>query len=411
MAVVSTYASDSPAAAVAVRSRSRVPAGRRPRLLHVSTSDMSIGVLLLNQLVRYREAGYEVVAVCSPGPYLERVVRAGIRVVPVPMRRAITPGPDLVGLWALWRVFRRERPDVVHTHTPKAGLLGQWAARLARVPRRVHTIHGLYFPGDVTPRTRPLYVGLERATMAPAHLVLSQNPEDIPVAVAERICPAHRIRFLGNGIDVSRFDPASVSAARVEALRREAGVRPGERVVGIVGRVNREKGYEEFFAAAAAVARERADVRFVVVGPVEREKSNHLDPERLAAEHGLAGRVACLGLRDDVRELYRIMDLVVLPSHREGWPRVPMEAAAMGVPAVVTDIRGCRQVVVDGATGVLVPPRDVPALAAAILRLLDDAPLRRGLGAAAREHALTAFDERVIVERTLAAYAELGAAP
>ncbi|MFL5383158.1 MAG: glycosyltransferase family 4 protein [Longimicrobiaceae bacterium] len=386
------------------------PAGRRPRLMHVCTSDMSIGVLLLNQLTRYRDAGYEVVAVCSPGPYLARVEAAGIRVVTVPMIRAITPLADLRALAGLARVFRRERPDIVHTHTPKAGLLGQWAARLAGVPVRVHTIHGLYFPGHMTPRTRPLYVAMEKATMAFAHLVLSQNPEDVAVSVRERICRADRIRLLGNGIQLSRFDPAGVPDAQVRALRAEVGLPEGAPVVGIVGRVNREKGYEEFFAAAALVAREVPEARFVVVGPVEHEKFNALDPVELARRSGLEERVHCLGLRGDMPAVYRLMDVLAHPSHREGWPRAPMEAAAMGVPAVATNIRGCRQVVVDGTTGVLVPERDAAALAAALVALLRDPARARRMGRAARAHALEAFDEGGVVQRTLQAYRDLAPA-
>jgi glycosyltransferase involved in cell wall biosynthesis len=375
--------------------------------MHVTTSDMSIGVLLLNQLRRYRDAGYEVVAVCSPGPYLERVEQAGIRVATVPMIRAVRPGADLRGLWALVRLFRRERPDIVHTHTPKAGLLGQWAARIAGVPARVHTIHGLYFPGHMTPRTRPVFVGMERATMAFAHLVLSQNPEDVPVAVAEKICRADRIRLLGNGIDLRRYHPGAVPDADVQALRREIGLAPEHRVVGIVARVNREKGYVEFFQAARAIAARVPEARFVVIGPVEAEKFDALDPVVLAREQGLEDRVHYLGLRSDMPVLYRLMDVLVLPSHREGWPRSPMEAAAMGVPAVVTDIRGCRQVVVPGRTGLMVPLRDPGALANAVVQLLSDPEGARRMGEAARAHALETFDEDGVVRRTLDAYRDL----
>jgi glycosyltransferase involved in cell wall biosynthesis len=385
----------------------RAAGGRRPKLVHVSTSDMSIGVLLLNQLLHYRDAGYDVVAVCSPGPYLERVEQAGIRVVTVPMIRAITPLADLKSLWGLVRVFRRERPDIVHTHTPKAGLLGQWAARLAGVPARVHTIHGLYFPSGMTPRTRPLFVGLERVTMAFSNLVLSQNPEDMPVVVAEKICSADRLRLLNNGIDLRRFDPAAVPDETVQALRREIGLLPEHRVVGMVGRVNVEKGYHELFRAAARIAAAVPEARFVVIGPVEAEKSNALDPRALAREHGVEDRLHYLGSRGDMPALYRLMDVLVLPSHREGWPRSPMEASAMGVPVVVTDIRGCRQVVVPGETGLMIPVRDADALADATIELLRDPARARRMGDAARAHAVRAFDENDPVRRTLQAYAEL----
>jgi len=221
-----------------------------------------------------------------------------------------------------------------------------------------------------------------------AHLVLSQNPEDIPVAIRERICREDGIRLLGNGIDLSRFDPARVSDTEVRALREEIGLPENAPVVGIVARVNREKGYEELFEAAAIVARDVPGVCFLVIGPVEHEKADALDPEELAVRHGVADRLYFLGLRDDMPVLYRLMDVLAHPSHREGWPRAPMEAAAMGVPSVVTDIRGCRQVVVDGTTG-----------------------RRWAMGRAARSHALEAFDEAGVVRRTLEVYREFAPAP
>lgn len=377
------------------------------RVVHVSTSDASIGVLLLNQLEQFRAAGYEVVAVCNPGPYVPRIEAAGVRVVPVRMIRAVTPWADLGSLARLVRALRRERPAIVHTHTPKAGLLGQYAALLARVPVRVHTIHGLYLPGHMTPRTRPLYVGLERMTMLPAHLSLSQNPEDIPVAVDERICRPDRIAFLGNGINLDRFDPARVPPARTAALRAELGLRPEDRVVGIVGRVNREKGYPEFFQAAARIAARVPGARFVVVGPVEQEKFDALDPVALARAAGVEDRTLYLGLRDDMPELYSLMDVLVLPSHREGFPRAPMEASAMGRPVVATDVRGCRQAVSDGETGFLTPLRDPARLADAVVRLLEDPALARRMGGAARAYALKHFDERHAIRRTLDAYDRL----
>jgi glycosyltransferase involved in cell wall biosynthesis len=202
-----------------------------------------------------------------------------------------------------------------------------------------------------------------------------------------------------------------VSDTEVRALREEIGLPENAPVVGIVARVNREKGYEELFEAAAIVARDVPGVCFLVIGPVEHEKADALDPEELAVRHGVADRLYFLGLRDDMPVLYRLMDVLAHPSHREGWPRAPMEAAAMGVPSVVTDIRGCRQVVVDGTTGIMVPVRDSAALAAALTVLLNDPERRWAMGRAARSHALEAFDEAGVVRRTLEVYREFAPAP
>lgn len=375
--------------------------------MHICTSDISLGVLLLTQLKRLAREGYEVIGVSSPGPFAQRLRDAGIQFFPVPMVRAIDPLGDLKALAGLYRTLRRLRPAIVHTHTPKAGLLGQYAALMARVPARVHTIHGLYLPGHMTARTRPLYLALERETMRFPHLVLSQNPEDVTTAAAEKICAPERIRYLGNGIDLGYFNPAEVSPAAAGSVRQELGIAPGDRVVGIVARVNEEKGFREFFQAAATLAASFPTAKFLVIGPIEREKFDALDPHELAAAAGVADRLIYAGLRDDMRELYSVMDVLVLPSHREGFPRAPMEASAMGRPVVATNIRGCRQVVRDGETGFLVPLRDPAALAAAIGRLLADKELAARMGRAARALALAEFDENVVFERTIAAYRDL----
>lgn len=368
---------------------------------------MGIRFLLLNQLTSLREAGYEVMAVCSPGSYVPEIEGAGVRVIPVPMARSAAPWADLKALVTLYRILRWECPTIVHTHTPKAALLGQYAALFARVPIKVHTIHGLYFPGQMSPRTRPLYVWLERITMRFADLALSQNPEDIPVAIEESICRPDQITYLGNGIDLAHFDPSGVDPPALANLRCELGLNEQDKVVGIVGRVNREKGYIEFFEAAASTSEQESRAKFLVIGPVESEKANALDPMMLARKFGLESQVLCLGFRRDMPELYSLMDVLVLPSHREGVPRAPMEAAAMGRPTVATNIRGCRQVVVDEETGYLVPVRDPEALARAVIRILRDGVLAQRMGEAARRYALQHFDERQVIARMLEAYDSL----
>ena len=378
----------------------------RVKVAHIATVDMSLRYLLLNQLLSIQRAGYDVVGISAPGPEVPAIEAAGIRHLAAPITRSLTPGTDLAALWRLYRLLRREGVTIVHTHTPKAALLGQYAALLARVPLRVHTIHGLYFPGHMNPRRRWAYVLLERLTMLFSHLNLSQNPEDIPVAIAERICRPERIRLLGNGIDVTAFDPALHPPEQRRATRASLGLAERHKVVGMVARFVAEKGYREMLQAARLIARRMPEARFVFVGAVETAKGDALDPG-IIAELGLEGVVSFLGHRADMPELYAIMDVLALPSYREGFPRAPMEAAAMGVPAVVTDVRGCRQTVADGETGYLVPPRDADALAAALLDLLDDDAKRHAFGRAARRKALAEFDERVVFARVEAAYAEL----
>lgn len=367
---------------------------------------MGVRYLLLNQLRAIQDAGYEVCAISAEGPEIPEVVAAGVRHIAVPMTRATDPLADLKAFLRLVRIMRRERFDIVHTHTPKAALLAQYAAWLAQVPIRMHTIHGLYFPGHMNPRRRWLYVLLERITMFPSRYNLSQNPEDVPVAIREGISRAERIEIIGNGIDLTAFDPARQLAERRAATRAALGLSADHLVVGMVARFVGEKGCRELLAAARTIAAELPNVRFFIAGPIEPWKRDALQPE-LIDEMGLRGTVSLLGHRADVPDLYAIMDVLALPSHREGFPRAPMEAAAMGVPSVVTDIRGCRQVVDDGVTGLLVPVKDSAALGAALLSLLRDPERRWAMGDAARRKAIREFDELAVFDRVVNAYGRL----
>jgi len=384
------------------------PVVREPiKIAHVTATDYSFTYLLRNQLAANRAAGYRVVAVSHLRAESDlELASIGVRHCNVPITRRITPFADLVALWRLVQVFRRERPTIVHTHTIKAGLLGQLAAAVARVPLRVHTIHGLYVPQRTGGVPRRVFMWLERATHAFCHHSFSQSIEDVRVAIDERICAPERIEWIGNGIELARFDPARMSAARRAQIRASLGYGPEHVVVGTVGRLVAEKGYLELFAAAALLRRDCPALRFVCIGPFEPDKADAIAPEILA-ELGIADIAQLLGHRADVEDLYAAMDLFVLPSHREGFPRAPMEAAASGVPCIVTDIRGCRQTVDHEVTGGIVPRGDPPALAAMIRRLADEPLTRRRFGAAARVKAAAEFDERIVFDRLLAGYERL----
>nr|MDP9452864.1 glycosyltransferase [Actinomycetota bacterium] len=238
---------------------------------------------------------------------------------------------------------------------------------------------------------------------------LVQNPEDIDVLVRLGVARA-KLRLLGNGIDLARFDRAAVPAEQVRRLRAEIGARPEDVVCGAVGRLVWEKGYAELFEAAAALRRRLPQARFVVVGPLDPDKADGLSDVDLARSRERAG-ITFLGLRHDVAELYAAMDLYVLASHREGYPRSAMEAAAMGLPMVATDIRGCRQVVDHGTTGLLVPRRDAPALADAVATLVADSDLRARMGRAGSQKAHRDFDQQRVIDITLETYRQLLASP
>lgn len=369
------------------------------RLLHVTTTDISLELLLGPQLRAFQAAGYEVHTASAPGPYVASLEADGI--VHHPLRhatRAIDLRSDAWGLVELYRLFRRLRPDVVHTHNPKPGVYGRIAARIARVPLVVNTQHGLYAqPQDRWARKLPVYV-LERIAASFSHAELVQNVEDVATLRRLRV-PASKLTVLGNGIDLDRFRPDPAVRAEV---RTELGVDDSTVVVGAVGRLVWEKGYAELFHAAREILARRDDIVFVVAGPCDADKGDPLSPDDVAAAE--AAGVRMLGHRDDPERLYQAFDVYVLASHREGFPRSAMEAAATGVPIVACDIRGCRQVVEHGVTGLLGPVRDAAALVRNIERVIADEVLRQSMGEAALAKARSEFDQHTVIERTLGAY-------
>jgi glycosyltransferase involved in cell wall biosynthesis len=373
------------------------------RVLHLATVDVTLRFLLLGQLRRLREEGFEVHAMSAPGPWVAEVEAEGIRHVPWRhVTRTWDPGADARAFAELLRHLRRERYHVVHTHTPKPGVLGRVAARLAGVPAVVNTVHGLYATPESPPLRRAAVLGIEGLAARFGHLELYQSEEDLAWARRTGVAPRGRARLLGNGTDLDRFSPDAVSARRIRAIRRELGIPRDALVVGTVGRLVAEKGYRELLGAVRDVAARVEGVRLLCVAPDDPEKPDALRAAELSDE-----LVIRTGWRADLPELLAAMDVFVLASWREGVPRSAIEAAAMALPLVLTDIRGCREVVRDGREGILVPARDRAALAGALVRLLEDPPLRARLGAGARARAEERFDERPVADRVVAAYREL----
>lgn len=381
---------------------------RPVRVAHVTTIDLSLRAMLLPQLLFLRDAGFEVVGISAAGESLQALEAEGIHHIAWPhATRAWDPRADLRAFFELLGILQRERFDIIHTHNPKPGIMGRIAGRLTGVPCVVNTTHGLYATPDDRPKRKLPVLTLEWLASRCSDLELYQSREDLAwVRRIGLLGASGRSKgiLLGNGVDLSRFDPDVVPATRLKQLRREFGIPSRAVVVGTVGRLVAEKGFRELFAAARRVCEAHPQVWFLVVGPRDPEKWDSLGSKDLEA---IDDRVVFTGWREDVRDLLGLMDVFVLASWREGVPRSAIEAAAMGRALVLTDIRGCREVARHEVEGVLVPVRDGEALAAAITDLVDDPGLRQRLGAAARARALNTFDEQRVKEIVVASYRRL----
>jgi glycosyltransferase involved in cell wall biosynthesis len=319
------------------------------------------------------------------------------------MPRRITPARDALALAELRGAIRRWNPAIVHAHTVKGGLLGMVAAGLAGTPVRIYQMRGLLMETAVGWR-RALFASTERVACAAAHRVLCNSASLRDTAIRERLCGAAKIEVLlagsGNGVDAVRFDPERLASERV-AVRRELGIPEGAPVVGFVGRLVRDKGIGELVQAWGRARESVSAAHLAVIGSFEeRDAISVADRSALAT----CPTVHLLGFRRDMPRLYAAMDLLVLPTYREGFPNVLLEAQAMRVPVVATRVDGCVDAVDEGVTGTLVPPGDAGALADAIRAYLGDSDLAARHGRAGRERVLRLYDRERLWEALLGVY-------
>jgi len=377
---------------------------RKPiKVLQVAAIDTTVHFLLKPLLERLRKEGYNVHVACSPGPRLLKLEKQGYFVHPVPIARKVAPLSNVQSLWRLYRLMRRERFDIVHVHTPVAAALGRIAAKLARVPMVVYTAHGFYFHELMSRWKRRLIISIERALgQRCTDLLLTQSAEDADTAVREKIVAKERVVWIGNGVDPQKFvRPPS------ETLRTKLGFTSENRVIGFIGRLVREKGVVELFEAMTRVATQFPKARLLVVGDtLKSDRDTHAIARlnRIITSERLDDVVKFTGFRDDTPDLLAIMDVFVLPSHREGMPRAILEAMAAGRPVIATNIRGCREEVIHDVTGLLVDVGDSEALAEAVIKVLSDEGLALRMGQAGRKRVEEEFDEEIVLQRQLDVY-------
>lgn len=376
---------------------------------HLTTVASSLRYLLRPQLTAVRDRGGDCVGISAPGADADHLTtHEGLRHIPLrASTRSMSLLADLRAALELRRLLKHEHVDILHTHNPKPGLYGRIVGRMAGVPLVVNTNHGLYATEHSRWPSRLLLLLAEGFAARFSDVELIQNPEDVRTLTRWRLNRPSRTRLLGNGVDLDRFVPDKISSTRRTELRARWGADDDTVVVGMVGRLVREKGCRELFEAARRLGDRHPPGRYVVVviGPTDLDKADAVTREEIHRAEEQAG-VVFLGMRDDVDELYGCLDLFALPSYREGFPRAAMEAAAAGLPVIASDVRGCRQVVDHGTTGLLVPVRNGAALADAIAELGEDPDRRAGMGKAAAARAGDLFDENQVVERVLDAYRE-----
>ena len=383
------------------------PQRRRPVVVTMLNSSFG-SVLIQGQLGYLKSQGYRPILIAPAGPAVEQMAaKESVEFIPVEIEREIRLVADLLALGRLIRVFHRLKPDIVNAGTPKAGLLGTLAGWFCRVPVRIYTLRGFRHESAGT-ALRLLLMSLERVICRLAHRVICISPSLMSLGLSDRIIPPGKPLLIGagssNGIDLERFSPGRFDAAAREALRRELGLGEADLVVGFVGRLNPRKGVAELVRAWGALRRRHSGAKLLLVGPPEE-----VDQLPGDVQEALESDASILktGFVDDVERYFAIMDLFVLPTYAEGFGNVLIQAAAMALPIVTTDVTGVRNAVKGGHNATLVPARDTDALGRAIETYMCDKALRRRHGTQGRAWVETNFDRKMIWQGLSDLYARL----
>ena len=333
------------------------------KLVRITTVPLSLEKLLEDQ-AQYFSQFYEVVLISSDKERLERLGKEqGVATHAIPLTRTISPFHDLRCLYQMYRFFKKETPDIVHTHTPKAGIIGMLAAFLARVPVKIHTVAGLPLM-EAKGAKRALLMAVEKATYRCADWVYP-NSLGLKTFIEEhQMCASEKISVLGkgssNGIDTNHFDAANLSKTDLQELKDKLGIVPGDFVFCFVGRLVGDKGVNELIQAFTHLSEKYSHLKLVLVGPEEKS----LDPlaSKTSRQIETHPNILAQGFQKDIRPYLAISDLFVFPSYREGFPNVVLQASAMGVPSIVSNINGCNEIIRDQENGWWVPTKSTAHL-------------------------------------------------
>jgi glycosyltransferase involved in cell wall biosynthesis len=365
---------------------------------------------MIGQIRYMRDKGFDVHVVSGPGAELDCLSREGIPIHPTELTRGLSPLADLRALVSLCRLFVRLKPIIVHGSTAKGGPLSMIAAAVAKTPIRIYTLRGLIIQLGSGAMNK-IFRALEWLACLCASQVLAVSRSVADIMIQEKLCAPDKIKVLGNGSSMgvdaeNRFNPDLVSKADMDELRKQLGIPADATVLGFVGRIVRDKGVVELTAAWRKLRLEYENVFLLMIGPAEPQDPV---PAEVLRELRTDPRVVIVDFaqNDDMPVYYSIMDLVVLPTYREGFPNVPLEAAAMELPVLATRVTGCVDAVIDGVTGTLAPVGDSGALANAIRVYINDEAKRKAHGKAGRQRVLSGFRPEMLWEAQYQEYVRL----
>lgn len=378
------------------------------KLIRITTVPLSLEKLLEGQL-NFMQKEYEVKAVSSDPEKLKNLGdKLNVETFAVNMTREITPHRDMAAVWKLYKYFKKENPLIVHTHTPKAGIAGMMAAKMAGVPIRLHTVAGLPLL-EAKGAKKKLLEYVEKATFAFATKIYPNSMRIFEYLKAERYAPEEKMQVIGkgssNGIDTNFFDPEKFTANEISEFRSGLGIPEMDLVFIFVGRLVKDKGINELIEAFTRLNKIYPETTLLLVGPYEEK----LDPlkESTVKAIGEHSKIIETGYQEDVRPFFACADVLTFPSYREGFPNVVMQAGAMGLPGIVTNINGCNEIIEEGVNGTIIPVRDTESLFRAMEKMIKDKEFRKFTGNNSRKIIKDNFERKEIWKALLNEYKAL----
>lgn len=367
------------------------------KLIRLTTVPVSFRNLLRGQM-RYMQQFYRVEGITSSGEHFKDVAEyEEVPLVSIPMKRTIAPFSDVWALIRLYAYFRKHRPHIVHTHTPKAGLLGMLAAWMANVPIRLHTVAGLPLLEETGMKKKVLLI-TEKFTYKFAHEVFPNSFGLREILVKLQLCETNKLRVLANGssngINLDYFHPDRVSAADIQAIKELAGIQKDDFVFLFVGRLVKDKGVRELMEAFAMLHKTHPQSRLLLVGKLEPERDELPQDVLHAIEHH--SNIHYVGFQKYVRPYMMASHALVFPSYREGLPNVPLQAGALQLPCIVTDINGCNEIISHDINGYVIPPKHTVALYKAMKKMMENTSDYQRFVVSARHYIASRYDQKLV---------------
>ncbi|MGL6038104.1 MAG: glycosyltransferase family 4 protein, partial [Soonwooa sp.] len=374
----------------------------KPKLIRVTTVPISLEKLLGKQL-SFMDQHFDLTAVSADASALVEVgKKLGVKSYPVEMTRQITPVQDLKALWKMYRFLKSERPDLIHSHTPKAGLVSMLAAKLAGVPHRLHTVAGLPLM-EAQGLKRKILMLVEQLTYTAATHVYPNSKGLSDFILENKLTTSSKLKVIANGssngIDTTYFDKDNLDQNDLLVLKKSLKIEDDDKVFIFVGRLVGDKGLNELIEAFDEIGKNNTATKLILVGTFEDE----LDPLQTSTLEKIKSNsnIINVGWQTDVRPYLAIADILTFPSYREGFPNVVLQAGAMGLASIVSNINGCNEIIIENKNGLIIPVKNKKALAEAMQKLLNDQVLLNSLKTNARPLIVDRYQQQVIWDALL----------